>query len=60
VTTPTTTTQQDDQDVQKGAVEGDKPTDNQPRSGLDKNGLPVDKTAICEDAIGANVDKSQG
>jgi hypothetical protein len=52
-------------DAGKGAVEGDRPED-QPQHGnphgsaLDDQGLPKDKTAICEDAIGANVDKSQG
>ena len=58
------TTQQDDPDIHKGAIEGDRPTDEQignPNGpGLDENGLPADETAICEDVIGANVDESQG
>ena len=48
-----------------GAVEGDRPTDrpNQGNSNapaLDENGLPNDPVAICEDAIGANVDETEG
>jgi hypothetical protein len=48
-----------------GAVEGDRPTD-QPNQGnenapaIDENGLPNDPVAVCEDAIGANVDESEG
>ena len=48
-----------------GAVEGDRPTD-QPNQGnpnapaIDENGLPNDPVAVCEDAIGANVDGSEG
>jgi hypothetical protein len=48
-----------------GAVEGDRPTD-QPNQGnpnapaIDENGLPNDPIAVCEDAIGANVDESEG
>jgi hypothetical protein len=48
----------------KGAVEGDRPTDEQHYNpngdGLDDNGLPNDKVAVAEDVIGANVDESQG
>lgn len=54
-----------DEDAGKGAVEGDRP--DQPRqqgnphgSALNEEGLPEDETAICEDVIGANVDKTQG
>jgi hypothetical protein len=51
-------------DAGKGAVESDQPVDPkiQPTRGgpLGDDGLPKDKTAICEDAIGANVDESQG
>ena len=48
-----------------GAVEGDRPTD-QPNQGnpnapaIDENGLPNDPVAVCEDVIGANVDKTEG
>ena len=56
---------QTDQDESKGAVEGDRPTDkqhgnenaNQP---LDADGQPVNRIAIAEDVIGANVDGSEG
>jgi hypothetical protein len=62
--TPKTQTQPDS-DEHIGAVEGDRPTDS-PQHGnphgeaLDEQGLPKDKTAICEDVIGANVDGSEG
>jgi hypothetical protein len=48
-----------------GAIEGDRPEDS-PQEGnrnapaLDDEGMPNDPVAICEDAIGANVDKSEG
>jgi len=48
-----------------GAVEGDRPED-EPQQGnphgeaLDDQGLPNDPIAVCEDVIGANVDKTQG
>jgi hypothetical protein len=62
--TPTTTKQQDDQDAHKGAIEGDRATDEQnvksKASALDKDGQPADCDAIAEDAIGARVDKSEG
>ena len=52
--------QRDDQDVHKGAIEGDRPGDEQHGNpnvpALDKEGLPDDTTAIAEDRIGANVD----
>jgi hypothetical protein len=54
-----------DPDLDKGAVEGDRPTDKQhynhnaPGS-LDDEGLPDDRVAIAEDVIGANVDGSEG
>jgi hypothetical protein len=54
----------DDPDAHKGAIEGDRPTDEQYGNplgdGLDENGLPDDPIAIAEDAIGANEDESQG
>jgi hypothetical protein len=53
-----------DSDEHVGAVEGDRPEDPQPGNphgpALDENGLPKDKTAICEDVIGANVDETEG
>jgi hypothetical protein len=56
--------QQDDPDVHKGAIEGDRPTDEQlgnPHGdGLNEEGLPDDPIAIAEDRIGANEDGSQG
>jgi hypothetical protein len=62
--TPTDTKQLDDPDIHKGAVEGDKPTDNQAGNphgdGVDENGLPDDPVATAEDAEGANADKTQG
>jgi hypothetical protein len=62
--TPMAKKQQDDPDIHKGAVEGDKPTDEQhfnPQGdGIDENGLPDDPVAIAEDEVGANVDETQG
>ena len=62
--TPMATKQQDDQDAHKGAIEGDKPSDEQEGnpagSGVDKNGLPNNPVATAQDKIGANVDESQG
>jgi hypothetical protein len=56
--------QQDDQDIHKGAVEGDRPTDQQhfnPNGeGVNEQGLPDDPIAIAEDREGANADESQG
>ena len=54
-----------DSDEHIGAVEGDRP-DQTPQHGnphgdaLDEQGLPKDKTAICEDVIGANADETEG
>ena len=62
--TPMAKKQQDDQDVHKGAVEGDRPSDEQfgnPNgSGVDAEGLPNDPIATAEDAVGANEDESEG
>jgi hypothetical protein len=62
--TPMAKKQQDDPDTHKGAVEGDKPTDEQhfnPQGdGIDENGLPDDPVAIAEDEVGANADETQG
>lgn len=54
-----------DPDQDKGAVEGDRPTDKQQGNenavkALDANGLPKDRVAIAEDVIGANADNTQG
>ena len=54
-----------DSDQYKGAVEGDRPTDEQNSNenapdALDSNGLPKDQVAIAEDVIGANEDGTQG
>ncbi len=58
------TKQQDDPDVHKGAIEGDRPSDEQvgnpAGSGVDENGLPDDPIATAQDEIGANEDESQG
>jgi hypothetical protein len=62
--TPMAKKQQDDQDVHKGAVEGDRPSDEQfgnPNGpGVDDDGLPNDPVATAEDAVGANEDESEG
>ena len=62
--TPMATKQQDDPDVHKGAIEGDRPSDEQNANphgdGVDAEGLPDDPVATAEDAIGANEDESQG
>jgi hypothetical protein len=53
-----------DQDIHKGAVEGDRPTDkqnsNRQGTGVDKNGMPNAPVRTAEDRIGANEDESQG
>ena len=53
-----------DQDLHKGAVEGDHPDDPQQGNphgeGIDENGMPADPTASAEDRIGANNDETQG
>jgi len=53
-----------DPDRHKGAIEGDRPTDEQQGNpsgkGVDKNGMPNDPVATAQDAIGANEDKSEG
>ena len=64
MTTRSTHTPSPDPDEHKGAIEGDRPTDEQhfnpSGDGLDENGLPKDCDAIAEDAIGANEDHTQG
>jgi hypothetical protein len=53
-----------DQDIHKGAIEGDRPADeqfgNDNDRALDDNGMPKDSVAIAQDKIGANVDNTQG
>jgi hypothetical protein len=62
--TPTATRQLDDPEIHKGAIEGDRPTDEQignPHGdGVDDQGLPDDPIAIAEDVEGANEDETQG
>ena len=56
-------TQPHDPDEHKGAIEGDRPGDEQMGNphggGVDEEGLPDDPIATAEDAIGANEDKNQ-
>jgi hypothetical protein len=56
--------QADDQDVHKGAIEGDRPTDEQmgnpSGNGVDENGMPDDPIATAQDKIGANEDGTEG
>jgi hypothetical protein len=56
--------QQDDPDLHKGALEGDRPGDEQQGNphgnGVDDEGLPDDPIALAEDVEGANEDESQG
>jgi len=53
-----------DQDIHKGAIEGDRPTDEQMGNphgdGIDENGLPNDEIATAQDALGAVEDESEG
>ena len=56
--------QQNDPDLHKGAIEGDRPTDEQignPHgNGVNDEGLPNDPIAVAEDMEGANEDGTQG
>lgn len=62
--TPMAKKQQHDPDIHKGAIEGDKPGDEQQGNpngdGIDDQGLPDDPVATAEDELGANIDESQG
>ena len=62
--TPMARKQQDDPDVHKGAIEGDKPGDEMMKNphgdSPDAEGPPDDPVATAEDAIGANEDESKG
>ena len=62
---PTAPPRPTDPDHDKGAVEGDRPTDKQQgnenaKRALDSDGMPKDRVAIAEDVIGANADGTQG
>lgn len=56
--------QQDDPAAHKGAVEGDRPEDdqmgNENGEGIDDQGMPNDPVATAEDAIGGREDGSEG
>jgi hypothetical protein len=62
--TPMASKQRDDQDIHKGAIEGDRPADEQQGNpqgdGVDENGLPDDPVATAQDRVGANADDTQG
>lgn len=53
-----------DEDARKGALEGDRPEDEQQGNphgkGLDEGGWPDNPAATAEDALGAAEDESQG
>ena len=53
-----------DPDARKGALEGDRPDDEQTPNrhgdGVNEEGWPDDPVASAEDAIGAKVDNTQG
>ena len=53
-----------DPEGHKGAIEGDRPNDEQQGNphgdGVDQNGLPNDPVGTAEDRVGANEDESQG
>jgi hypothetical protein len=53
-----------DQDLRKGAVEGNQPAEPQNANAnapaLDDNGQPDDPIAISEDVLGANEDGTEG
>jgi hypothetical protein len=62
--TETAKKQMNDPEIHKGAIEGDRPSDEQnverKGSGVDKNGMPNDAKATAQDKEGANADKTQG
>jgi hypothetical protein len=64
VTTPSPTRPHPDPDGRKGAIEGDRPDDEQQFNphgdGVDDEGMPDDPIATAEDAIGANEDGTEG
>jgi len=63
----TTTPQPQKHDAEDhiGAVEGDRPSDtpnqgNRNGPGIDDEGMPNDPVATSEDALGANLDETEG
>jgi hypothetical protein len=62
--TPTGKQQLNDPDIHKGAIEGDRPSDEQQGNpngtGINDAGLPDDPIATAEDEEGANLDRTQG
>lgn len=62
--TPMANRQQDDPAAHKGAIEGDRPNDEQQGNpagdGIDSQGMPDDPIASAQDREGANADESQG
>jgi hypothetical protein len=62
--TPMAIKMQDDNDIHKGAIEGDRPGDEQQGNphgtGIDDEGLPDDPIATSQDKIGANEDGTEG
>jgi hypothetical protein len=62
--TPMAKKQMDDPASHKGAIEGDRPSDetnvDDRREGVDDQGLPNDPVATAQDEIGANEDQTQG
>ena len=62
--TPMATKMQNDNDIHKGAIEGDRPGDEQQGNpngtGINSEGLPDDPIATSEDEIGANEDGTEG
>ena len=49
-----------DQDIHKGAMEDERPSETTNAPALDDDGLPNDETAITQDALGAREDGTQG
>jgi hypothetical protein len=63
MTTPSeqTDSRADDADFRKGAVEGPQDQGNANAQGpVDELGLPLDKTRVTEDVVGANADHTEG
>jgi hypothetical protein len=62
--TPTASKQTNDPDIHKGAIEADRPSQEQntdkTNGGVDKDGMPNDPKATTEDREGANADENQG
>ena len=65
--TSNSTTHTPDPDEHKGAIEGDRPEDEQQgnenaQEALNEDGSvrPGEQTPVCEDVIGANNDETQG